>query len=666
MPFWWRRRRRFWLGKTRYQRRTRRKRWPRRRIHRRRRFRRTNRRRRKRRYKVRRKKKTIPIRQWQPDSIVKCRIKGFGVLVLGADGKQLNCWTPNKENFTPPKTPCGGGFGVEQFTLQYLYEEQRFHHNIWTKTNMYKDLCRYLFVRFTFYRHPYTDFIISYERQPPFDLNKWTYPSCHPSQLLLGKHKKILLSKQTKPNGKTKLRLKIRPPKQMITKWFFTEQFSKYALLLLKAAAANFNHSFIQASAENQQVTIIFINTGFYQTSNWGTVLSNDPYTPWATTPTLEYYYWKGNTKMTGTMQRPTNAGNSEAYYKSVNYDTGYFQPTLLQAFQVKDQAQIPCGISRYNPNIDSGKGNVIWLKSTLTNSYNKPIKDTDMKFEGLPLWLMFYGWFDYLKEKKGDQRFLDSYCIMIQSPAIHFYSSVFEREPWFLPIDRTFYEGKAPYEGILTSTMKKTWFPTLQHQMQTINAIVETSPFVPKYTNITNATWELKYTYDFHFKWGGPEITDQAIEDPSKKNTYPVPDTMPTGVQIQNPEKQTPSSFIHAWDIRRGFITKRALKRMCEDIQTDTDFEPDTGQALQKKPRLGCHLRDPYQAQKDIQDCLRSLCEESSWQEVQEEEEEKNIQQLIQQQQQQQLQLKRNILKLITDLKYKQNMLQLQTGLME
>ena len=104
----------------------------------------------------------------------------------------------------------------------------------------------------------------------------------------------------------------------------------------------------------------------------------------------------------------------------------------------------------------------------------------------------------------------------------------------------------------------------------------------------------------------------------------------------------------------------------MCEDIQTDTDFEPDTGQALQKKPRLGCHLRDPYQAQKDIQDCLRSLCEESSWQEVQEEEEEKNIQQLIQQQQQQQLQLKRNILKLITDLKYKQNMLQLQTGLME
>nr|UHK04721.1 MAG: ORF1 [Torque teno midi virus] len=664
MPFWWRRRRKPWFGRWRYRRRLQRRkpRYRRRRFTRRR-NRRLTRRRRRKRYKVRRKKKTIPIRQWQPDSIVNCKIKGFGLLVLGAEGKQMFCWTPNRDNFTPPLTPCGGGFGVEQYTLSYLYEEFRFHRNIWTKTNMFKDLCRYLWVQFTFYRHPETDFIIAYERQPPFPLDKLTYTSCHPTQLLLGKHKRILPSTQTNPKGRTKMRLRIKPPKQMITKWFFTQQFCKYTLLLLKAAAINLNYSYLGMKSENQQVTIIFLNMGFYINGNWGKV-QTEKYKPWATVPNpLKYHYYQGTASKSGEINL-TKQG-TDAYYESVNIDTGYFKPTLLQAYKVEGQAQLPTGIARYNPNLDEGPFSKIWLCSSLSGTYDPPMRDSDLLFKGLPLWLMLWGWFDYLKEKKNDPTFLNSYYVVITSPAIHFWTSTIEREPWFIPIDRTFYEGKAPYKTYMTDTQKKVWIPLLKNQMETLNAIAESGPFVPKYSQTTNSTWELKYNYTFHFKWGGPEITDQQVEDPSKQNTYPVPDTIQTAIQIQNPEKQTPSTFIHAWDIRRGIITQAALKRMCQDLETDTDFEPDAEyyKPPKKKKRQGAHLRDPTHQQKEIQECLLSLCEEPTYQEAETQE---DLHELIKQQQQQQLQLKRNILQLITDLKTKQQMLQLQTGIMD
>lgn len=123
--------------------------------------------------------------QWQPQSIRKCKIKGHGTLVLGAEGTQMYCYTTEKMKYIPPRVPYGGGFGVEKYTLDYLYEEYTFTNNIWTASNILKDLCRFLYVKFIFFRHPETDFVISYNNQPPFDINKYTFPSTHPHQMLL-------------------------------------------------------------------------------------------------------------------------------------------------------------------------------------------------------------------------------------------------------------------------------------------------------------------------------------------------------------------------------------------------------------------------------------------------------------------------------------------------
>ena len=165
-----------------------------------------------------------------------------------------------------------------------------------------------------------------------------------------------------------------------------------------------------------------------------------------------------------------------------------------------------------------------------------------------------------------------------------------------------------------------------------------------------------------FLFKWGGPQITDPAIADPATQGHYDVPDTVTNTVQIRDPAKQKAASILHCWDYRRGIITEKALKRMSEHLEIDSTFEPDTGPAPFKKKKItGPALQNPQESEEEMQTCLLSLFEEDTYQETQDQ---ATLQQLIQQQHHKQQQLKRNLLQLITDLKEKQNMLQLQAGI--
>ncbi len=161
--------------------RKRRRRWPRRTA---------RRRRRARRKKVRRKKQKLFLQQWQPDTIRKCKIKGTGIHIIGGNGAQFNCFTPNRFNWTPPLMPGGGGFGVETYSLQHLYNEHKLQNNIWTQSNKNLELVRYTGCWFKFYRHETIDFIVQYSRQLPMSLEKYTYPDSHPNSLLHAKHKK--------------------------------------------------------------------------------------------------------------------------------------------------------------------------------------------------------------------------------------------------------------------------------------------------------------------------------------------------------------------------------------------------------------------------------------------------------------------------------------------
>nr|UHM27024.1 MAG: ORF1 [Torque teno midi virus] len=659
MPFWWRRRRKPWLG-YRFRRRQPNYRRRKRRLYKRRRPFRTNRRRRRRRRhrKVRRKRKQLYVKQWQPSSIIKCKIKGLTVLVLGADGRQSRCYTDNKLETVMPKTPSGGGFGYELYNLKYLYSEYQSHNNVWTASNNYKDLCRYTGCKITVFRHPTQDFILQYDTQPPFDITKLTYMQTHPYLMLLQKHHRIILSTQTNPKGKLTKTFRIKPPKEMQTNWFFQKNFAAQPLVALKAAACNMRYSYLQCCNENQQLSINYLNLGLYQFGNW--LDASQIYHPYNTAPMKKTYYCKdikGN-KYQFNLQAQTQT-------EAISYSGGWFDPKFLQAVQFYtnsdyttiEQANIPVNYLIYNPNLDDGPGNKIFLHSLTSAAYRIP-QDENLQIMNVPLWLGLFGLLDWIK-KKYNTAYYTSHCICLQSKALLFASQPGATKT-VIPLDKSFIQGNQYFNQPPTTTQKTRWYPTIDMQLQTINDIVESGPYIPKLTNEKLSTWELKARYTFYFKWGGPQVSDPTVNNPEKQGLYPTPNTDSQTIQICNPEKQKTETMFHDWDLRRGCIKESAFKRMYDNLSTSTDISEATNYSPQKKrQRLLPCLQTQEEKKKEIQTCLRSLFEEDTCQESQ------DLKQLIQQQQQQQHNLKQHIYKLLLDLKQNQNLLQLHTGLL-
>nr|UHM27209.1 MAG: ORF1 [Torque teno midi virus] len=660
MPFWWRRRRRPWFGRWRTKRRTYRTR-RRRKLYKRRRFARPNRRRRRRRYKVKRKKKTIVIRQWQPACIRKCKIIGNEPIVVGAEGSQIDCYTTTKTNYVAPKVPWGGGFGINNYTLKYLYSEYSYHNNIWTASNRQKDLCRYTGAHITVFRHPTQDFIFAYDLQPPHVLNKFTFPSCHPHQLLLQKHHKIILSSASKPNGKYSKKIKLKPPKQMLSKWFFTKAFSTQSLVVLKAAVCNFRHSQLSGKNTNMLVSLISLNPSFWKDPDWAATITSGPYKPYQGVPLPLHYVVK---TATGNVQKTLNIQNNTSYGESIKYESGWFNRDFLNSLYIGTTESVTAThvtiAARYNPNIDDGVGNQIYCISTFTHSWAAPTTDKQLLIEGLPLWLGLFGYYSYVLSVKPED-FLKSHVIVLVSKALYCYPEIGSCKNYCF-IDWDYINGKKPYDQTITTQQKNLWYPDMHWQKKSMNAIVESGPFIPKLSEETYSTWELKLGYKFFFKWGGANTDEAEVDNPETMPTYDVPDTMPKAIQIINPEKQAPETILHPWDYRRGFIKETALKRMCSNLSTDTEFQYSPEATPKKRPRMQPTIPNPQEENQEIKNCLLSLCEESTFQETEEE----NLHQLIKHQQHQQQKLKYNMFKLLLDLKEKQRMIQHHTGLLD
>lgn len=576
---------------------------------------------------------------------------------MGAHGRQMICYTNVKNRLTPSRAPGGGGFGVERFTLQYLYQQWRARNNIWTTTNQNTDLGRYLGCKISLYRHPDTDFIVRYDRQGPFNLEKETYMSMQPQEMLLGKHKRIILSKLTNPTGKIKHTLKIGPPKLLTNKWIFQSELANVDLLQLSASACNFRYPTLGCCNENRILNLYALDTNFYQDAHWMQKYSSGNfYKPYPGIPGDLTFHYKTATGESS-VQVPQEAS------KALTLQYGYFQPKVLAAYKVThstvSQGLLPMVLLRYNPAQDEGPGNMVTIVDLVGGAWQGPYQE-QYTIRNVPLWMALNGYVSYIISKSGDKGIMEHNIVCLQSPALYRLPTA-SKQQLFPILGSKFVNGKPPYDQPLTTDLEKNWYPTYFHQQEPLNDIVCCGPLVPKFYNQTNSTWELQYFYRFYFKWGGPEIGDPPVDDPKGKRDENTQHTIPRPIQITNPLKNKTESLLHPWDFRRGIITKRAFERMCENLETDTDFCPD-GETPKKKKRVTCELRNPEEEVQEVKDCLLSLCQTQE----SEEEDPNNLKQLILKQKQQQLQLKHNILILLSDLKAKQNSLRLQTGNLE
>lgn len=561
--------------------------------------------------------------------------------------------------YTYPKTPGGGGFSTTIFSLNFLYEQYELRKNIWTSSNANFDLCRYTGCTFKFFRHPWADFVLSAQLMYPMSLTFSDYMETQPLRLLLQQKHFVIPSFKNKPGGRPYVKKRFKPPKQMTNKWFFQDSFSEKPLLLIRSAVCNLQQPFLGPQGENEGITLTCLNIQFlYISAAWGSATDTAPYNIVST-----------YTQNTATYKPKINAQDKTMTLQNthVKYKGGWFSTEILSAYTVKSnstQQYPPTYKVRYNPKIDTGKGNSVWLSSVSTDSYDKPHIDKLLLVREQPLWLLLFGFVDFITQYKKLQETEKVYYLMIETPYFKPYINDSRYSKTHLIIDNTFVSGVGPFNSTPTDYMLTHWYPNLEQQQQSITSIVLAGPFTYKPSNTEN-NWELHYKYSFYFKWGGAQDNNKQITDPSKKNEYPTPNPQQQGVQVTDPRQQIPQSLLHSWDFRRGYLTKTALKRMYEHLPTEQIISTDSElHSPHKKLKLSCQAAHLQEESTEETCCLQTLFEENTCQEIPQEE--TSIKQLILQQQQQQQIIKHNLLLLLSQLKNKQLELQLHSGLLE
>lgn len=122
------------------------------------------------------------------------------------------------DDFPPMGYTYGGNFTNLTFSLEAVYEQFLYHKNRWSSSNHDLDLARYQGTTLKLYRHEYLDYIVSYNRTDPFQISDMTYLSSHPAFMLLQKHRIVVPSFKTKPQGRRSIEIRIKPPKLMLNK----------------------------------------------------------------------------------------------------------------------------------------------------------------------------------------------------------------------------------------------------------------------------------------------------------------------------------------------------------------------------------------------------------------------------------------------------------------
>nr|UGV37905.1 MAG: ORF1 [TTV-like mini virus] len=576
----------------------------------------------KRRFKNFKKKlKKIKIQEWQPAHIKKCKIKGYLLLFEAGHGRFGNNFASYKESFTPARTPGGGGWSIQKLNLGNLYIQNTFIMNKWTRSNRALNMCRYFGVYLTLYRQQTVDYIFTYYREEPKQAGKYWYPSFHPMQMILDKHRIIVPSMQTQPlKRKNYKRIFVRPPKMMKTEWYFQQHISNFPLIHFAATACSLQHMFLSSKSANSNVTIITLNTNFFQRSAFqytdpgfgyypkqGTFmygLRNGSYGPLKDEKKMNVIYL-GDTHYNDGGQPCGTITNFTEYHKE-NWGNIFFHENLnliRTVFLAPNPNTFLSNITstttigdvvmkqeplllyaRYNPYKDKGDGNMAYWKSVsdATNNNWEPPKDDDLIIQGYPFWLMLWGWEDYSKKLGKISKIDDNYMLVLRS------SYISEGLKAYVPLGESFVNGRAPWDRDaeeIAPIDQRNWFPKWKFQKEAIDNILMSGPGVCKAENVQSIQAFIKY--DFLFKWGGDPDTMEKIYDPNSQPTTDIPSEISLTNEITNPETSI-ENLIYRWDVRREMLTQTAKKRIekCSEptnfmftdgIQTSTDVHLKT-----------------------------------------------------------------------------------------
>lgn len=588
-PNRWRRRKRYFrrrrFGPT-LRRRIRRRRWVRRR-----RFTK----------KFNRKLRSIRLKEWQPQTIKKCHIKGNLCAFTCGKGRQNHNFILTSESYVPTSEPGGGSFSILQFTLRVLWDEYKAGRNWWTKGNAELPLARFIRCKLKFYRSTETDYLVTIQRTGPFEVTRDSYLSTQPSRHLMN-HKAIIVPKLGRgPNKRTYIKRYVYPPALFMNKWYFQQDIYNTPLFMLTISGLELDQMYAPENQISSNITLYSLNTNAFQTANW----ERQPYDT-KSAGTYNIYLWShgngtepskwtdlyflGNCKDYTQGQKITSNeeavsiagldkkqkwGNPFTHWYHHKDTTIYYGAVPTQANKDQKPNILPLESlfveCRYNPFKDKGTGNKVYVVPTdsgLGSFLTLPTKQ-DLIVEDLPLWLIFWAWGDWLLKSKPITHLQEEYQIVVQSPY------VFPKLPCYVFTDKYFINP--PDDGTHSTTLTQSdlfhWHIKYAYQEEQLNLIATTGPAVPKINHVKQI--EAHFNYDFHFKWGGCPAPMEQITDPAKQEKFPTPYNQLQGLEIESPGKPK-QHYLYTFDEKRETISLKAAKRLTKDYSTPkffTDF---------------------------------------------------------------------------------------------
>nr|UGV38199.1 MAG: ORF1 [TTV-like mini virus] len=607
------RRRRFLPWRTRA---TLRRKW------RRRRYRRTRTKVKKKRF--RRKRTKIILRQFQPTSIKKCKIIGNKCIIQGSHKRCHHNFIQYYNSKVPELHPGGGGWSQLIFTLDSLYEDYEKMQNVWTTSNCNLPLVRYQGCTMKFYQTNNIDYIVVYDTCWPMVDTYLSHADASPTAMLLKKNKICIPSRQTQTRKKPYKKVFIKPPSQLLSKWYFQRDLCKTPLLMLTTTAMSFTNPFCAPKAQSNNITIlslspyVFQNFNFQtfpQTSGWyckRTALEHEEHTY----PMYLYAVHSSNQSLL--IDTITLSNSNKSHFQitplcnPLNYQAGehitttytnnktkwgnIFYPDNLDLASVTVYISLmtpieavelyktnnPTGKSysltkphgpliyklRYNPETDKGLKNIAWIQSTSKTEEVKPPDDINLQLSGFPLYVLFWGWTDWLKKAKVIQDLDQNGIIIFKTDQLD------TQLPFVIPIGIDFTEGYDPYtehpdsgHHVYPSTYSQNhWYPKVQFQDSMIENICMSGPACPRTDNYLQAFVK----YKFHFKWGGcPKRLEKAC-DPCSQPIWTTPDNIPGRPQITDPNTD-PLTELYCWDWLNDYVKTEAIQRIQEHTETDS-----------------------------------------------------------------------------------------------
>nr|UGV38011.1 MAG: ORF1 [TTV-like mini virus] len=576
-----------------------------------------------------RKAKKITVKQWNPNKILKCRIKGTLALFICGRTRINHDFTLYKESTSPAGEATGGGWSIQQITLQALFQEYIKHKNFWTKSNKGLPLTRYYGATLKFYKSLHTSYIVTISTCPPFSVTMDMFLNTQPQRQLM-ERKRIIVPKLKSGTRKKYKKIRIHPPSFMQNKWYFQQDICQTPLVLITTTACSLEQPYIPDDQVSNQITLKSLNTNIFQNPNFETLLDqNHGYitkhvgtqsmrlfgqkkthggakpTKWSEVIPLTNttnYESEGNITDITTFNKKENWGNpfslpwshpDQQIYYSFNWpNQGQYEETTT--FTEIEELYTTC---RYNPDVDKGTGNKVFLKSNNHDTHGTigtlP-QDPKHLIEDFPLWLIFWGWTDWILKSAAAQQLDSGYFIVVISPYIK------PKRDYYVFLDRYFTD--LDYSRLNLRDHLK-WHPKQEMQTEVEYFFAQTGPYAPKIN--TSQSIQANMFYDFRFKWGGCPAPMADITNPCDQDRFPIPNSGLQPYEIENPQTKK-ESYLYAWDERRNQITKKCAKRIAENSDANisfTDFCPfdlpiQTSQKESDQETTSEEIKETYQQQ--------------------------------------------------------------------